>query len=98
MTKEVTSTTIKLAKVTVNDMGLPVVEEMEPVIVLGTWSKDKAQKYVNKNHGLGITVFGLDVLTSVYKMKVTDFIKVAELVSENDPSLEEEEDESSDEE
>ncbi len=94
MTKEVTTTTIKLAKVTVDENGLPVVEQLEPYVKLGTINKEKAQKLINKEYGLGVTVFGMEENTYVYKMKVADFIKVAELVQdENDTSLEEEEEE-----
>jgi len=95
MTKEVTTTTIKIAQVTVDtETGLPKVEQLEPVIVLGTMSKDRAQKRINKDFGMGVTIFGMEENTYTYKMKVADFIKVAELVQdENDATLEEEEEE-----
>ena len=91
MTKEVTTTTIRVGKVVLGENNMPVVEELTPITVLGNLSQDRAQRRVNKDLGMGISIFGLEVTTHNYKMKVTDFIKVAELVTENDTTLDEEE-------
>ena len=95
MTKEVTITEVKIAKVGMDENGLPTVEQMEPKTVLGNISKEKAQTLVTKEFGMGVTVFAVETITQVYKMKVTDFIKVAELVTEGDNLDEEESEEDS---
>lgn len=93
MTKEVTFTTVKLAKMEVAENGLPVAVEVAPVTLMGHVSKDKAQKLVNKEHDEQLIVFAVEVETQTYKMKVSDFIKQAELVTDGDDSEEEDEDE-----
>ncbi|UTC25188.1 transcriptional regulator [Cytobacillus phage Bfsp1] len=95
MTKEVTITEVKIAKISMDSNGMPVAEQMEPMSLLGNVSKEKAQKLVTAEHGMGVTVFGVQTITQTYKMKVKDFIKVAELVSEGDNLDEEESEEDS---
>ena len=95
MTKEVTMTTVKIAKVGMDENGLPTAEQLEPITMLGNVSKEKAQKLVNKDMGMDVTVFAVETITQVYKMKVKDFIKVAELVADNDNLDEEESEEDS---
>jgi hypothetical protein len=99
MTKEVTSTIIKAGKIVVGESGIPEVAVLEPITVLGTISQEKAQKRVNKLHGIGSTIFALETESKVYRMKVEDFIKIAELVTdENEGSdVDEDEDEDADE-
>jgi hypothetical protein len=99
MTKEVTSTIIKAGKIVVSESGIPEVAVLEPITVLGTISQEKAQKRVNKLHGIGSTIFALETESKVYRMKVEDFIKIAELVTdENEGSdVDEDEDEDADE-
>jgi hypothetical protein len=76
MTKEVTSTTVKVARIDVTS-GKPVVVELEPVILLGNVDSEKAQKVVAKQHGNGVTVLGVESVTDVYEMEVSEFIKIA---------------------
>ena len=78
LTKEVTSTTIKLAKMEVNEGQVQAVT-LPDEIVLGNVSLEKAQQIVNKKHGKGITVFSVEADTKVYEMPVEEFIKVASL-------------------
>jgi hypothetical protein len=100
MTKEVTSTIIKAGKIVVGESGIPEVAVLEPITVLGTISQEKAQKRVNKLHGIGSTIFALETESKVYRMKVEDFIKIAELVTddteEENDDLDEDADEDSD--
>jgi hypothetical protein len=78
MTKEVTSTIVKVAKI---DMvgGLPQAVELEPVILLGNIDSEKAQKLVSKSHGAGVTVLSVEADTKVYQAPVTEFLKIATL-------------------
>jgi len=78
LTKEVTSTTIKIGKIEMVD-GTPQVATLENVVLLGNVSHEKAQKEVEKLHGKGVTVFELQSDTKVYEMPVEEFIKVASL-------------------
>lgn len=95
MTKEVTSTKIQSGKIVIEN-GLPKVEPMPELTVMGTISDVKATKLVYKKYGMGATIYNTETETKVYRMKVEDFIKVAELVTED--TLEEDEDDADDEE
>ena len=81
LTKEVTSTTIKLAQLTMVE-GKPEAVTLPDEIVLGNVSLEKAQLYVNKKLGAGVTVFSVEADTKTYEMSVEDFIKVASLKAE----------------
>ena len=79
MSREVTKTTVKVAKMVVAENGLPVAEPLEDVILIGNVSMEKAQRAVNKSHEGSVTVFGVETETQVYEMAVEDFIKHATL-------------------
>lgn len=76
MTKEVTKTTVKIAKMELVD-GSPQAIQMEDEVLLGNVSLEKAQKEVSKKHGNNVTVFGVEADTVVYEMPVEDFISYA---------------------
>jgi Histone-like Protein p6 len=76
MTKEVTTTTITLAKMQMVD-GQPQAEKLEDEILVGNVSLEKAQQHAVKKHGAGVTVFTVEPQTHVYELSVEDFIKVA---------------------
>ena len=76
MTKEVTVSTIKMARMDIIE-GKPVAIELEPVTVLGRITKDKAQREMNKKHQIPVTVYEVSTETDVYEMEVEDFIKQA---------------------
>jgi hypothetical protein len=78
MSKEVTTTTIKLAQLTMVD-GQPQAVTMPDEVVIGNVSLEKAQQIVNKKHGAGTTVFSIEADTKTYEMSVEEFIKVASL-------------------
>ena len=77
MTKEVTTTTVKIGKIEMVD-GLPTVVPLPDEVILGNCSSEKAQKLMNKKHGV-VTVFEVIADTKVYEMDVMEFIKVATL-------------------
>lgn len=77
MTKEVTKTTIKLGKIEMVE-GTPKAVNLPDEIVLGNCSPEKAQKLMNKKHGV-VTVFEVVPETQVYEMDVMEFIKAATL-------------------
>ena len=79
MTREVTSTTVKVAKIDMVE-GLPTAVELEPIKLLGNVGLEKAQKLASKQYGTGVTVLAVEPETQVYKLAVTDFLAVATLV------------------
>jgi hypothetical protein len=81
MTKEVTTTTLKLAKMQMVE-GQPVATALEDEILLGNVSIEKAQGFATKKHGTGVTVFEVVADTKVYEMSVEDFIKHATVKEE----------------
>jgi predicted AlkP superfamily phosphohydrolase/phosphomutase len=92
MTKEVTVTMVKVATIGIDENGLPSVTDIETVELLGELTKEKATKKYNKAGGTK-TVFNVTTETRTYKMEVSEFIKVATLVTGEDESLEEEDEE-----
>ena len=77
MTKEVTKTTIKLGKIEMVE-GSPTVVRLADEIVLGNCNAERAQKLMNKKHGV-VTVFEVIPDTNVYEMEVEKFIELATL-------------------
>lgn len=78
MTKEVTTTTLKLAKMQMVE-GKPVATPLEDEVLLGNVKLEKAQSFATKKHGSGVTVFEVVANTNVYEMAVEDFIKYASI-------------------
>jgi hypothetical protein len=76
MSREVTKTTVKLAKMVVEN-GAPTVEVLADKILLGNISHETAQKQVTKELGQGITVLSVQPDTVVYELAVEDFISIA---------------------
>lgn len=83
MTKEVTFTKIKLAKMEMVDGQLSAVT-LPDEVVIGNVSLESAQRQIRKSHGQGITVFAVEPETQMYKMLVEDFLKHAELVTDGE--------------
>lgn len=84
MTKEVTKTTVKLAKMVVGENGMPTAEVLPDVILIDNVSLEKAQKAVAKLYEFPVTVFGVQAETQVYQMPVEEFIKLATLVTKEE--------------
>lgn len=89
MTKEVTVTNVKVANIGIDENGLPKVEGIETIELLGELTKEKAEKKYRKSGG-NKTVFNVTTETRTYKMEVSEFIKVATLVTDDDNVDEEE--------
>lgn len=79
MTKEVTKTTVTIGRI-IKVEGLPTLENLPSVIMIGNVSLEKAQKEVNKGVAIPVTVFGVEPTTEMYEMDVELFIKHATLV------------------
>lgn len=76
MSREVTKTTIKLAKMVIEN-GAPSVVTLEDKIVLGNVSHESAQKLVTKEFGQGVTVLSVEADTVSYELPVEEFIQIA---------------------
>jgi hypothetical protein len=81
MSREITTTTVKLAKMEVID-GQPQAVSLEDEILVGNITLEKAQKEMKKKHGEGVTVFTLIPNTQSYEMAVEDFLKFASVKPE----------------
>lgn len=76
MTKEVTKTIVKLAKMEIVN-GVPSVSTLEDKVFLGNVDSEKAQKLVTKEFGHGVSVLNVQAETVVYELPVEEFIKIA---------------------
>lgn len=82
MTKEITSTTVKVAKIEMVN-GLPTAVSLPDEILLGNVSLEKAQKAIDKKYTNKVSVMEVHPNTQVYEMPVEDFIKHATLKTDN---------------
>lgn len=87
MTKEVTKTTVKVAKMEMVE-GNPQAVTLPDEILLGNVSLEKAQKDVNKKYGHPVTVFGVEADTTIYEMPVEEFIKYASIKLDSETETE----------
>lgn len=81
MTKEVTKTTVKSAKMVVKD-GKPEAVELPDEVLLGNISLEKAQKEMNRKYNEPVTVLSVEADTKVYEMDVVEFVKYAKIKEE----------------
>jgi hypothetical protein len=95
MTKEVTKTTVKVARTIQGENGLPQVERLEDVILLGNVDTEKAQKLVAKRFDFPVTVYAVQADTEVYQMDVERFIELAELKTDENSEPQEDEESAS---
>jgi hypothetical protein len=89
MTKEVTSTIVKVAKIDMVEGSAQVVE-LPSIILLGNVDLEKAQKVVAKQLGAGVSVLSVEADTKVYELEVTEFIKIARLREAGEVEVEDE--------
>jgi uncharacterized protein (DUF2164 family) len=75
MQREVTSTKVEFAKLTVVE-GQPEVTKDSSILV-GNVDAEKALKILTKEMGSGLTILSTEVETQVYEMSVEDFISFA---------------------
>jgi hypothetical protein len=80
MTKEVTMTTIKAAKIVVKNGEVQAINQ-EPVTLLGNVSMEKAQKRCNKFFGEPMTILEVIADTITYEAPVEEFLKIAKIKS-----------------
>jgi hypothetical protein len=84
--REVTHTTVQLAKLNVVD-GVPTTATLPEETLVGNYSLEKAQKEMTKKHGVGVTVFGVQADTKRYEMDIEKFIELATEVQEDEQQV-----------
>jgi hypothetical protein len=83
VTREITSTTIKVADMQIEN-GQPVAVALPDEVLIGNVTLEKAQKELNKKYGRAVTVFGLTVNTHSYEMPVETFLAFATIKTEQE--------------
>lgn len=91
ITREITKTTVKVAKMEVKD-GAPVAVPLPDEIIVGNVNMEQAQRQIKRRLGDGVTVFGVEANTEKYKMSVAEFLELAELVTDESDDSDEEDD------
>lgn len=76
MTREVTQTKIKVAKLVVEN-GVPVVKDMDNVVVIGKRTKEWAERYVVREFGQGTVALDVETISNVYELPLEKFLEVA---------------------
>ena len=87
MTREVTKTTVKVAKIEVEN-GVPVAVELPSEVLIGNIRMERAQKVLDKKYGHSVTIIELLPETVTYEMAVEDFIAHA-TIKVDEPTEEE---------
>ena len=82
MQREVTSTTIRLATISVVE-GKPEMVHLPEEVLVGNVSMEHAQRLLNKKYGSPVTILELETDTQVYEMAVEEFIKHATIRQES---------------
>ena len=95
ITREITKTTVKVARMEVQE-GRPVAVPLDDEVIVGNVSMEQAQRQIKKKLGDGVTVFGVEPNTEKYKMSVADFLQLATLVTDEQTDDSEDEDDSED--
>jgi len=77
--KEVVFTTVKSARMEINENGMPVAVPVDDKVFIGHLTLEKAQREMSKLMD-GVTVFQVIPEKAVYKMPLEKFIELAERV------------------
>ena len=84
MTKVVTQTVAKCAKMEISEQGNPIAVPMEDITLIGNYPLDRAQREVKKEYGDNVVVLSVKATTMKYEMAVDDFILLATPLLEDD--------------
>jgi hypothetical protein len=76
MYKEITKTTVRLAKLTVEN-GEPKMEKLPEETLVGNVKQEVAQRQLNKKYGEPIAILEIFAETTVYEAPVEEFLKIA---------------------
>jgi hypothetical protein len=76
MTKEITKTTVRIAKMQVENGEVKIVKLPEETLV-GNVKQETAQKLLNKKFGEPIAILEIFAETTVYEAPVEEFLKIA---------------------
>jgi len=76
MTREVTKTTITVAKMEIKE-GNPVAVALPNRTFIGNVNVEKAQRLIEKDYNYQVTVLEVNPETKVYEMSIEQFIEMA---------------------
>jgi hypothetical protein len=76
MYKEITKTTVRLAKLTVEN-GEPKMFKLPEEILVGNVKQEVAQRQLNKKYGEPIAILEIFAETTIYEAPVEEFLKIA---------------------
>jgi hypothetical protein len=76
MTKEITKTTVRIAKMQVENGEVKIVKLPEETLV-GNVKQETAQKLLNKKFGEPIAILEIFAETTIYEAPVEEFLKIA---------------------
>jgi hypothetical protein len=76
MTKEITYTTVRIAKMHVENGEVNIVKLPEETLV-GNIRQEAAQKLLNKKFGEPVAILEIFANTTVYELPVEEFLKIA---------------------
>lgn len=89
LTREITKTTVKAVKTEIFN-GEVVNNHLEYEVLVGNVTLEQAQKELTKKYGHGVVVVSVQASSQSYRMEVSQFIELAELVEEVEPISEQE--------
>jgi hypothetical protein len=76
MTKEITYTTVRIAKMHVENGEVKIVKLPEETLV-GNVKQEAAQKMLNRKFGEPVAILEIFSNTTVYELPVEEFLKIA---------------------
>ena len=88
MTKVVTQTVAKCAKMKISEQGNPIAVPMEDVTLIGNYPLERARREVREEYGENVVVLSVKATTLKYEMAVEDFILLATPVPDTSDSRE----------
>jgi hypothetical protein len=84
MTKQITKTDVKIARMLVED-GTPKAIELPNKVILGNVSLEKAQRIIDKEYrGLNVIVLEVNPNTFNYELEVEKFMEIATIKGEEE--------------
>lgn len=84
LTRKVTFTNVKVAKLSRNEDGRTEAVDLPDEILLGNRSVEQAQKIINRKYEDHVQVMEVQADTKEYEMPVEEFIKLATVKEEQE--------------
>lgn len=88
MTREVTKTTVKVAKMEIKE-GTPIAVALPDEVFIGNVSMERAQRLIDKKYDHPATVLEVHPDTKTYQMPVEQFIELATIKDDEEQEQDE---------